>query len=73
MATWLKLAQLVIAVLLVISILLQSRGASVSGIFGGSNTVFRTKRGVEKMLFMTTIVLAALFFGLAFSLLLVAK
>lgn len=73
MATWLKLAQLVIAVLLVISILLQSRGASVSGIFGGSNTVFRTKRGVEKMLFTATIVLAVLFFGLAFSLLLVAK
>lgn len=73
MIVWLKIIQLVIAILLIASILLQSRGAGLSGVFGGSNAVFRTKRGIEKMLFTSTIVLAVLFFGLALSLLYFAK
>jgi preprotein translocase subunit SecG len=73
MATWLKLAQLVVSIMLIISILLQSRGASLSGVFGGSNTVFRTKRGVEKILFTTTVILAIIFFALAFSLFVLVK
>lgn len=73
MITWLKLAQLLTAILLIASILLQSRGTSLSGVFGGSNAVFRTKRGVEKSLFVATIVLAAIFFGLAFALFILVK
>ncbi len=60
-----QISQIVIAVLLMTTILLQNRGTGLSGVFGGSSGVYRTKRGVEKMLFRTTIVLAVLFFGLA--------
>ena len=73
MITWLKIAQLLVAILLVASILLQSRGASLSGVFGGSSAIFRTKRGIEKSLFVATIVLAAAFFGLAFALFILVK
>lgn len=61
----LKIAQIVIAVLLMLSILLQNRGTGLSGLFGGSDNVYRTKRGIEKILFIATIVLAAIFFLVA--------
>lgn len=60
---WLEIGQLILAVLLVGSILLQSKGTGLSQIFGGTGNIFRTKRGVEKMLFYFTIVVAIIFFG----------
>lgn len=60
-----QIIQIVIALLLMTSILLQNRGTGLSGVFGGASGVYRTKRGVEKGLFVTTIVLAVLFFGLS--------
>lgn len=62
---WIKIVQIIIAVLLMASILMQSRGAGLSGVFGGSSGIYRTKRGIEKSLFISTIVLAVLFFGIA--------
>jgi preprotein translocase subunit SecG len=62
MATWIKISQIFFAFLMMISILLQNRGSGLSGIFGGSDNVYRTKRGVEKTLFIATIALAAAFF-----------
>ena len=50
-----------LSVLLVIGILLQQRGAGLSGTFGGSGLEYSTKRGAEKILFYATIVIAALF------------
>ena len=67
-----QIVQIVVAVLLIASILMQNRGTGVGGIFGGSSGVYRTKRGVEKVLFRATIVLAVLFFGLAIARLLMA-
>jgi preprotein translocase subunit SecG len=43
------------------AILLQVRGGGLGGIFGQADTVFRTKRGVEKTLFQLTIALVVLF------------
>ena len=60
-----QIAQVVVSLGLMASILMQSRGAGLSGVFGGGNEVYRTKRGVEKFLFITTIILAALFMLLA--------
>lgn len=57
--------QIVLAALLVTAILLQSRGAGLSTVFGGEGNIYRTKRGFEKMLFIGTIVLSALFLGVA--------
>ncbi len=61
--TWIKVAQLVISILLVIAILLQNRGTGLGSTFGGSGGVYLTKRGLEKKLFIATIVLAVLFFA----------
>jgi len=58
----LQIVQIVIAILLMLAILLQSRGVGLSGVFGGGGNVFRTKRGIEKKLFVSTIVLSVLFF-----------
>lgn len=49
-----------------VAILMQSRGVGLAGVFGGSDAVYRTKRGMEKILFISTIVLAILFFLIAF-------
>jgi len=61
----LNIIQLVSAILLIIAILLQNRGASVGGIFGGEGAVFQTKRGLEKKLFVATIVFSIIFLGTA--------
>ncbi len=55
--------QILLAVLLIGAILLQARGSSVGGAFGGSDmgTTFYTRRGAEKVLFHATIVLGILF------------
>ena len=59
------LAQIVIAVALIAAILLQSKGSSLGGMFGGDASVYRSRRGFEKTLFQATIGLAVVFFGLA--------
>ena len=62
MQTYLYFAQIFLAVALILAILLQVKGGSgLGGIFGQSESVYRTKRGVEKTLFQLTIVLAILF------------
>jgi len=61
----LKIIQIVISVLLIVVILLQNKGAALGGVFGGNNAVFLTKRGIEKKLFMATIILAVLFFAIS--------
>lgn len=57
--------QIVLAILLMISILLQHRGTGLGGAFGGEGNVYRSRRGAEKFLFYATIVLAILFVVLA--------
>ncbi len=59
------ISQLVVSVILIISILLQNRGAGLGAAFGGDMGGYYTKRGFEKFLFRATIVLACLFLGLA--------
>ena len=61
MTFWFKIGQVVIAVLLMLAILLQNRGTGLGSAFGGSGGVYLTKRGLEKKLFVATIVLAAIF------------
>jgi preprotein translocase subunit SecG len=57
----LNIFQVVIAVFLVTAILLQQRGGGLSPVFGGEGGAYRTRRGVEKSLFIGTIVLSVLF------------
>ena len=61
METYLSVAQIVLSISLILVIMLQVRGGGLGGIFGQADTVFRTKRGVEKTLFQLTIALVVLF------------
>ena len=61
MQAYLNVAQIVLSVSLILVILLQVRGGGLGGIFGQADSVFRTRRGVEKTLFQLTIVLVVLF------------
>ena len=63
MSKFFIILQLISAILLVITILMQQSGSGTSGLFGGSGDIYRTKRGAEKNLFIATIVLAAIFIG----------
>jgi protein translocase SecG subunit len=65
MTQYLSFIQLGLSVLLIIAILLQKRGAGSSALMGGGSASYYTKRGFEKVLFYSTIVLVILF--LAFS------
>ena len=62
-ANILPYAQIILSILLIVSILLQQRGASIGGAFGTDNfsSTFYKRRGIEKVLFQTTIALAILF------------
>jgi protein translocase SecG subunit len=60
-----KYLQLAVSILLIAAILMQNRGAGLSGIFGGAGNVYLSKRGLEKKLFYATIALAILFFALS--------
>lgn len=69
----LQIAEIALGILLIAAILLQQRGAGLSGVFGGEGNIYRTKRGVEKILFQATIVLAVAFFAVALALILLAR
>lgn len=64
--------QIVLSVLLVVCILLQQTGASMGGAFGGDNfsAGYHTRRGIEKYLFYTTMVIALAFGATSFAALL---
>lgn len=49
------------AVLMILAILLQQRGASLGAGFGGSSELYTTRRGFDKNLFEVTIILAVAF------------
>ncbi len=61
MDTYFSIAQIILSAALIMAILLQVRGGGLGGIFGQADTVYRTKRGVEKTLFQLTIGLVVLF------------
>lgn len=62
-AEFLNIAQIIVAVALMVAILIQAKGEGLGGFFGGEGGgVFRTRRGWEKTLFNFTIVLAGVFF-----------
>ncbi|MEK7493526.1 MAG: preprotein translocase subunit SecG [Patescibacteria group bacterium] len=64
---WFNIGLIVISVLFVITVLLQQRGEGISTAFGGSGGgAYHTKRGLERVIFFATIILAVLFIGGAF-------
>ena len=73
MQTYLTIAQMVLSVALVLVLLLQVRGGGLGGIFGQPDTVYRTKRGLEKTLFQFTIVIVVLFITISLLMLMLAQ
>ena len=65
MQTYLNVAQIVLAAALILVILLQVRGGGLGGIFGQPDSVYRTKRGVERTLFQLTIIIVILFIAIS--------
>ena len=62
-------ALILTSIALVVSIILQSKGAGLGGLTGSDpGGVFTARRGVEKTLFWVTILFSALFFVLAITL-----
>lgn len=63
MRNFLQYALIVISILITISVLLQNQGSGLGSAFGGETSFYRTKRGVERFLFVGTIVLSVAFVG----------
>ena len=66
MKLYLDVALIITSIALILSVILQSKGAGLGGLAGGdSGGIFTARRGIEKVLFRVTIVLSILFFALA--------
>ena len=66
MGIYLNVAQIVVAIAMVVVIMLQTKGAALGGVFGRSDSaVYKTRRGIEKTIFNVTIGLALVFFVIA--------
>jgi len=61
MQTYLNIAQIILAIVLIVVFLLQVRGGGLGGIFGQQTGMYRTKRGVERTMFRFTIALVVIF------------
>ena len=59
MPTSFFVAQMLVALALIATILYHLRGGGIGGIFGQADSVYRTRRGIESTLFKLTIILAA--------------
>ena len=65
MQNYLTIAQVIVSVLMIITILMQSTGSALGSVFGGDSNVYKSKRGMESFLHWASVVLAILFLGIA--------
>ena len=73
MVTYLNIALIIISVLLILSVILQSKGAGLGGLTcADTGSIFTARRGVERTLFWVTIILSVVFFALVLTLLIIA-
>ena len=65
MANYLYIALIITSIALILSVIMQSKGAGLGGLTGAdTGGVFTARRGIEKTLFRVTIVLSVIFFTL---------
>lgn len=61
-----EILEIIVSVLIIVLVLMQERGSGLSGVFGGSGEgSYQTRRGVEKFVFIATIVATIAFITLA--------
>lgn len=65
MNVFLSIAQILLGVALIAGVLLQSKGEELGGVFGGAQSIYQTRRGIDRILFTITILIAIAFFILA--------
>lgn len=58
---FLEIVIFITAILTVLLILVQTRGAAMGSGFSSSNELYTTRRGLEKSLFVTTIITSVIF------------
>ncbi len=69
MTQFIQIALIITSVALILSVILQSKGAGLGGLTGAdTGSVFTARRGIERTLFRVTVVLSVLFFGLVIAL-----
>jgi len=61
----LQIINIIVAILLITTVLLQQRGSGLGDAFGGDTSVFTSRRGVEKVLYYLTMVFGVSFVVLA--------
>ncbi len=61
----LTITQVVLAIALITVVMLQQKGTGLGAAFGGSGTMFTTKRGIDLVLHKATIVISIVFFSVA--------
>ena len=72
MERFLDIALIITSVALIISVIIQSKGAGLGGLTGAdTGGVYTARRGIERTLFWVTIVLSVIFFALAITSLLI--
>lgn len=73
MKIYVDIALIITSIALIVSVILQNKGAGLGGLTGvDSSGVFTSRRGIEKTLFYITIILSVLFFGLTLAAVLMA-
>ena len=74
METFIDIGLIITSLALIVSVIMQSKGAGLGGLTGAdSGTVFTARRGIEKTIFGATIALSVLFFTLAILALLLGR
>lgn len=56
--------QFIVVPLLITTVLLQQKGVGLGSAFGGGDSVYTTRRGPEKVIFNSCIILSVLFLAL---------
>ncbi len=74
MTSFLSISLIITSVGLILSVILQSKGAGLGGLTGAdTGGVFTARRGIERILFWVTIVLAVVFFGLVITIIILGR
>ncbi|GMV32739.1 MAG: preprotein translocase subunit SecG [Chloroflexi bacterium] len=74
MSNFLDIALIITSVGLILSVILQSKGAGLGGLTGAdTGGVFTARRGIERVLFWVTIALSAVFFALVIAIIIAGK
>ncbi|MBI2857177.1 MAG: preprotein translocase subunit SecG [Chloroflexi bacterium] len=65
MPSYISITQIIVGLALIVAVLAQVRGGGLGGIFGQADTVYRTRRGLEKALLQITIALVIVFVAIS--------